>query len=156
VPELKEHAGEAPKTLRERLEIHRQNPVCASCHQRIDPIGFGLENYDVIGRWRDQDAGKPIDAKGSLPDGATFNGVEELKKVLLEKKDLFVRNLTVKMLGYALSRGLTLEDQCTVDRIVEAVKRDGYHSQTLINEIVLSVPFRYQPGTQAKVAVANP
>lgn len=156
VPELKEHAGEAPKTLRERLEIHRQNPVCASCHQKIDPIGFGLENYDVIGRWRDQDAGKPIDAKGSLPDGATFNGVEELKKVLLEKKDLFVRNLTVKMLGYALSRGLTLEDQCTVDRIVEAVKRDGYRSQTLINEIVLSVPFRYQPGTQAKVAVANP
>lgn len=156
VPELKEHAGEAPKTLRERLEIHRQNPVCASCHQRIDPIGFGLENYDVIGRWREQDAGKPIDAKGSLPDGSSFNGVEELKRVLLDKKDLFVRNLTAKMLGYALSRGLTLEDQCTVDRIVEAVKRDGYHSQTLIKEIVLSVPFRYQPGTSPKVAVSNP
>lgn len=157
VPELPEaHAGEAPKTLRERLELHRQNPVCASCHQKIDPIGFGLENFDAIGRWRDQDAGKPIDAKGTLPDGASFNGIDELKKVLLERKDLFVRNLTSKMLGYALGRGLTLEDQCSVDRIVAAVKADGYRSHTLVKEIVLSVPFRYQPGTQPKAPVKNP
>lgn len=146
VPELKDaHGDAAPKTMRERLMQHRQNPTCASCHNRIDPLGFALENYDVLGRWRTEDAGKPIDAKGELPDGTTFDGPEQLRSVLLERKHLFIRNLTSKMLGYALGHGLTLEDNCTVDRIVAAVEKNDYSAHTLIREIVLSVPFRYQP-----------
>jgi hypothetical protein len=154
VPELKEaHAGEAPKTLRERLEQHRQNPACASCHNRIDPLGFGLENFDVLGRWRTEDAGKPIDAKGELPDGTKFDGPEQLKAALLARKDLFIHHLTSKMLGYALGRGLTLDDSCTVDRIVAELAKNGYKAHTLIQEIVLSVPFRYQAGTNPRLPV---
>ena len=80
--------------MRERLAQHRDNPACASCHSRIDPLGFALENYDVLGRWRTEDAGKPIDAKGELPDGTTFEGPDQLKAALMRKKDLFVRNFT--------------------------------------------------------------
>jgi len=156
VPELKDnHAGEAPKTLRERLELHRANPVCASCHSRIDPLGFGLENYDVVGRWREQDAGKPIDARGVLPDGTEFDGVEGLKKVLLTRKDEVIRNLSAKMLAYALGRGLSLSDRCAVDGIMTALRRDGYQSHTLVQEIVLSVPFRYQRGSDARITVGG-
>jgi hypothetical protein len=156
VPELKEaHEGEAPKTLRERLMLHRQNPACASCHNRIDPIGFGMENYDVLGRWRTEDAGKPIDAKGVLPDGTAFEGPEELKKVLLARKDLFIRHLTSKLLGYALGRGLTLEDSCTVDAIVAELEKSDFKAQSLIQGIVMSVPFRYQAGTNRALPVSS-
>jgi hypothetical protein len=149
VPELaEEHAGSAPRTMRERLEQHRQNPACAGCHDRIDPIGFGLENYDVIGRWRTHEGGKPVDARGELPGGIQFEGVDGLKKVLLARRELFLRNLTAKMLGYALGRGLTLEDDCTVDQIVEQLMKQDDRAQALVRAIVLSVPFRYQPGTQ--------
>jgi hypothetical protein len=145
VPKLEEEkAGEEPATLRERLSQHRQNPACATCHSRIDPLGFALENYDVMGRWRTTDAGKPIDAKGELPDGTTFDGPDQLKAVLMAKKDLFIRNLVSKVLGYALGRGLTLQDSCTVDSIVAEVERNNYRAQSLINAVVLSVPFRYQ------------
>lgn len=147
VPALEEnHDGAPPKSVRERLERHRENPVCASCHSRIDPIGFALENFDSIGRWRDQDAGKPVDATGQLLDGTRVHGPDELKAALLQKKDLFIRNLTSKMLGYALGRGLTLEDSCTVDDIVAKVKDNDYRAQALMKAIVLSVPFRYQAG----------
>ncbi|MFN7931861.1 MAG: DUF1588 domain-containing protein [Bryobacteraceae bacterium] len=145
VPALEEpHAGAAPKTLRDRLVQHRANPVCASCHEKIDPPGFALENYDVIGRWRTEDAGKAIDSSGEFPDGTKFNGPTELKAALLQRKDLFIRHLTAKMLGYALGRGLTLKDSCTVDAIAQKVKDNDYKARTLIEEIVLSVPFRYQ------------
>ena len=90
VPALEETKGEAVHTLREKLAQHRANPACASCHSRIDPLGFALENYDVIGRWRTEEGGKPIDAKGELPDGKTFEGPAELKAVLMEKKGLFL------------------------------------------------------------------
>jgi hypothetical protein len=147
VPALEEnHAGAPPKTIRERLAQHRRDPACASCHSRIDPLGFGLENYDVLGRWRTQDAGLPVDTKGELPDGARFDGPAGLKRVLMDRKDVIIRNLTSKMLGYALGRGLTLEDSCTVDHIVAKLKENDYTAQTLIREIVLSVPFRYRPG----------
>ena len=108
VPPLKEdHESAAAQTLRERLEEHRRDPVCASCHSRIDPLGFPLENYDVLGRWRAEDSGKPIDSHGELPDGTQIAGPDELKKVLLERKTEFLRHLTSKLLGYALGRGLT-------------------------------------------------
>ncbi|MBI4908415.1 MAG: DUF1592 domain-containing protein [Acidobacteria bacterium] len=147
VPPLKDHEGAAPQTLRERLELHRQNAVCAGCHNKIDPMGFGLENYDVLGRWRTEDGGKAVDSKGELPDGTVFDGPEQLKNVLLARKDLFLRNLASKLLGYALGRGLTLEEYCTVDRIVEELGKRSYSAHALVSEIVLSVPFRYQEGT---------
>jgi hypothetical protein len=154
VPALKDnHAGAPSLTLRERLELHRANPTCATCHSRIDPLGFALENYDVLGRWRTDDDGKPIDAAGQLPDGTRIAGVDDLKKALLARKDVIIRNLTSKMLGYALGRGLTLGDSCTVDQIAAQIAKDNYSAQTLIRGIVLSVPFRYQAGTILNKAV---
>jgi len=153
VPKLDESgAAVTASTLRERLAQHRANPACASCHNRIDPLGFALENYDVLGRWRTEDADKPIDAKGELPDGTRFDGPDELKAALMQKKGLFVRNLTNKVLGYALGRGLTLQDSCTVDSIVAEVERSNYSSHALINAIVMSVPFRYQAAQAAAPA----
>jgi hypothetical protein len=147
VPPLDEKtAGAEPKSVRERLTQHRANPACASCHSRIDPLGFALDNYDVIGRWRTEEGGKPVDTAGELPDGTRINGPAELKAVLIDRKDLFVRNLTTKMLGYALGRGLTLKDSCTVDTIVAQVKEKDYDAQALVEAIVLSVPFRFQAG----------
>ncbi len=152
VPALEEaKAGAANRTMRQRLADHRANAVCASCHSRMDGLGFALENYDVIGRWRTEDAGQPIDNSGDLGP-VHFKGSGELRKVLLDRKDLFVRNLTNKMLGFALGRGLTLEDSCTVDAIVEEVRNNGYRAQALVEAIVLSVPFRYQ----APLPVAKP
>ena len=145
VPPLKEpHEGTESESVRDRLVLHRANAACASCHDRIDPLGFALENFDAIGRWRDQDGGKPVDNSGELLDGTKFRGPEQLKAALLVRKDLFVRNLTTKLLGYALGRGLTLKDSCAVDAIVAQLKENDYKAQTLIEAIVLSVPFRYQ------------
>ncbi len=153
VPVLEdESASGTPKSMRERLSQHRANPVCASCHSRIDGLGFALENYDVLGRWRDEDAGKPIDNSGELASGVKFRGPVELRAVLMDHKDLFIRNLTTKMLGYALGRGLTLQDSCTVDSIVEQVKNKDYKAQALIEAIVLSVPFRYQAPVPRQVS----
>ncbi|MFN9262479.1 MAG: DUF1588 domain-containing protein [Acidobacteriota bacterium] len=151
VPPLAETAaGAAPATVRERLEKHRANAVCASCHSRLDPLGFALENYDVIGRWRTEDAGKPVDNSGEMTDGTKIQGPAQLKAALLEHKDLFVRNLTSKLLGYALGRGLTLRDSCTVDAIVAAVKAKDYSAQALIEGIVLSTPFRQKERPKEK------
>jgi hypothetical protein len=154
VPELKDnHGADTPKTLRERLEEHRRDPACASCHSRIDPLGFALENYDVLGRWRTEDSGKPIDNRGELPDGTKIEGPENLKKVLLDRRTAFLRHLTSKLMGYALGRGLRPADSCTVDQIVDQLAAQQYRSHALIRAIVLSVPFRYQTGTIAGKAV---
>jgi mono/diheme cytochrome c family protein len=131
-------------TFRQRLEKHRSRPECASCHARMDPIGFGLENFDAVGRWRDEVGGKPVDSSGVLVSGEKFSGPIELKQRLLEQKDDFVRNLTTEMLAYALGRGLEPYDQPTVKRIAASVAHDGYRSTTLLREIVKSYPFRYR------------
>jgi hypothetical protein len=145
VPPLKDVNNDAePESVRDRLVLHRANAACASCHDRIDPLGFALENFDAIGRWREQDGGKPVDNSGQLIDGTKFKGPAELKNALLDRKDLFVRNLTVKMLGYALGRGLTLKDSCAVDAIVAQAKASDYKALSWIEAIVLSVPFRHQ------------
>jgi hypothetical protein len=107
----------------------------------------------MLGRWRDEDAGKPVDAKGELPGAAPFEGAQGLKQALLQRKDEFIRHLTTKMLGYALGRGLTVEDQCTVDEIVAAVKKNDYRSRVLVAEIVCSVPFRYRAGEHSPTSV---
>jgi hypothetical protein len=153
VPALEEHQAAQAKTMRERLAQHRANPVCASCHSRIDPLGFALENYDALGQWRTTEAGKPIDNTGELPDGTKFAGPDELRAVLLKKKDLFLRNLTNRMLGYALGRGLTRTDSCAVDAILAQLQTEGYKSQSLIEAIVLSPPFRYQAGARQQTAI---
>ena len=154
VPALDEpQEDEAPQTIRERLDRHRRDPTCAVCHDRIDPLGFGLDNYDVLGRWRTEEAGEPIDARGRLPDGTTFNGPQELKELLLERKDDFARHLTSKLLGYALSRGLTNDDYSTVDQIVDQLKENDYSMHTLIMGIVRSVPFRYKAGTDPAATI---
>lgn len=145
VPDLEESANTSrPQSLREKLELHREDSTCASCHDSMDPLGFGLENYDLLGKWRSEVDGVPIDATGKLPSGEQFNGPNELKAILLERKDQFVAHLTRKVLGYALGRGLTNEDQCVVEEIAERVAEDDYRAQTLILEIVSSVPFQYK------------
>jgi hypothetical protein len=141
------------------LEQHRANATCASCHNSIDPIGFGLENYDLLGRWRSEDGGQPIDAKGELPDGMKFDGPAELKQVLLGRKDELIRHLTRNMLGFALGRGLTVEDHCTIEEIAKKVREGDYRSHVLVAEIVCSVPFRYRapeagPASPPKVQAA--
>ncbi|MCU1258299.1 MAG: Planctomycete cytochrome, partial [Bryobacterales bacterium] len=161
VPSLDAHGNGQAQTIRERLAQHRADPVCGGCHSRIDPLGFALENYDALGQWRTEEAGKPIDNTGELPDGAKFAGPDQLRAVLMQKRDLFVRNLTNRLLGYALGRGLTRQDSCTVDEIVSDLAAKNYKSQSLIEVIVMSRPFRYQAGRAAApsskpVSQANP
>ncbi|MDA7505329.1 DUF1592 domain-containing protein [bacterium] len=137
------HEEEA-QSLRQRLEQHRADPTCATCHDKMDPLGFSLENYDVLGRWRTEEGGQPVDAKATMPDGTEFEGPAQLKQILMDRKDQIVRHLTRKMLGYALSRGLTFEDFCTIDAIVEDLKSNEYASHRLLMGIVESIPFRYK------------
>jgi hypothetical protein len=132
----------ASLTLRQRTELHRKNPVCANCHKILDPIGFGLENFDAIGRWRDQDdSGGPIDAAGELPGGERFSSPRELKSIIAARKDELARNLTEKLLAYALCRELEGYDEIIVDRLMESFARDEYRMQPLITGIVTSYPF---------------
>jgi len=129
-------------TLRQRTELHRTNAVCANCHKILDPIGFGLENFDAIGRWRDQDdSGGAIDAGGELPGGKHFTSPRELKVIIAARTDELARNLTEKLLAYALCRQLEGYDEIVVDRLMESIARDGYRMQTLISEVVTSYPF---------------
>jgi hypothetical protein len=129
-------------TLRQRTELHRTNAVCTNCHKILDPIGFGLENFDAIGRWRDQDdTGGAIDAAGELPGGKHFSSPKELKAIIAQKKDALARTLTEKLLAYALCRQLEGYDGIVVDHLMEALARDGYRMQTLISEVVTSYPF---------------
>lgn len=143
VPPLDQSAAESgSQTLRQRLELHRQKPECASCHDRMDPLGFGLENFDGIGRWRETDAGQSIDAAGRLPSGEQFAGPAELKAVLLGRKGDFLNHFSRKMLGFALGRELNKFDACVVETSVKKLQENGYQSQILIEEIACSYPFR--------------
>jgi hypothetical protein len=129
-------------TLRERTELHRKNTACASCHNVLDPIGFGLENFDAIGRWRDRDdSGGPIDAAGELPGGKRFSSPKELKGIIAGRKEELARNLTEKLLAYALCRQLEGFDEIIVDRLVESLAREDYRMKSLVTEIVTSYPF---------------
>ena len=143
VPQLEETKDTGVKrTLRQRLELHRSKPDCMGCHVKIDPLGFSLENYDAIGRWRDVEEGAPVDASGVLPNGRAFKGPVELKQILLEKKDDFVRVMTENLLIYALGRGLQPNDECVVRDARKAATAGGYRFSTLVLTIVKSQPFR--------------
>ncbi len=144
VPALdkQDHAKVANMTLRQRTELHRTNAVCANCHKILDPIGFGLENFDAIGRWRDtDDTGGAIDAAGELPGGKRFSKPKELKAIIAARAPELSRNLTEKLLAYALCRQLEGYDEIVVDQLAETIAKDGYRMQTLITEIVTSYPF---------------
>jgi len=131
----------APTSLRQRLERHRQNPACASCHAVMDPIGFALENYDLIGKWRDTDGGVPVNATGTLVDGTLLDGPDSLRRALDGRRDAFVRNTTEKLLTYALGRRLEWFDMPAVRAIVSGAAPD-YRLSALVAGIVKSVPFR--------------
>jgi hypothetical protein len=135
----------ANMTLRQRTELHRSNAVCANCHKVLDPIGFGLENYDAIGRWRtvDDSAGK-IDAAGELPGGLHFSTPAELKRIIADRKDDFCRSLTSKLLAYALGRQLEGYDEIIVDQMTDSIKKDDYRMQTLVLSVVTSDPFTHR------------
>jgi hypothetical protein len=146
VPVLNERSKkDKDLTLRQKLEKHRSKAECALCHSRIDPLGFGLENFDPLGRWRTEQAGKPIDSVGILPTGERFDGPVELKKVLLDKRrPEFLRNLCRRMLGYALAREIKRVDLCVVQDCMQALEQDGYRPRRWLEAIVLSYPFLHR------------
>tara|TARA_Y100001934_G_scaffold280777_1_gene388443 strand:- start:1722 stop:3581 length:1860 start_codon:yes stop_codon:yes gene_type:complete len=144
VPELEEQNATSIEglSLRQRTELHQNDPVCASCHRTLDPIGFGLENFDAIGRWRDHDdTGGPIDAAGKLPNGETFSNPAELKQLIAGRAEELARNLTERLLAYALCRPLEGYDEVVMDQLMEKIARDDYRMQSIITEIVTSYVF---------------
>lgn len=152
VPALDESAVGTLMSLRQQMEKHRADPMCASCHNKMDPLGFGLENYNAIGKWRTQDGKFPVDASGTLPDGKSFQTPDEMRALLMAALPQFSRCLTEKMLTYALGRGLHPYDRRTVDGIERDMAAGGYHFQSLIFEIVHSVPFQMGRGDVGQAA----
>lgn len=140
--------GESSKgmTLRQMFDMHRDEERCAVCHDRIDPIGFGLENFDAIGRWRDEDNGQPVDATGTLPSGERFEGPVELKRILLDRREEYARMVTSQMLKFALGRNLEYYDEPTIREISDSLIAGDYHALALLGRIVTSYPFRYRRG----------
>jgi mono/diheme cytochrome c family protein len=142
VPPLEASRGNKPKTLREQMEAHRANSVCASCHKLMDPIGFAMENFDAVGAWRTRDAGASIDASGQLMDGTKVDGVVSLRQALLKRPEVFVTTFTEKLLTYALGRGLDYHDRPAVRAIVRDAAGAGYRFNALVMAMVNSVPFQ--------------
>jgi hypothetical protein len=142
VPALDEESVGTAASLRQQMEKHRSNAICASCHSRMDPLGFGLENYDAIGKWRTQDGAFPVDSSGVLPSGKSFTTPAEMRAVLGGMLPDFSRALTEKMLIYSLGRGLERYDRPTVQAITAQLAESGYGFQTLIGEVVKSLPFQ--------------
>jgi hypothetical protein len=134
--------GQKPKTLREQMALHRVNPTCASCHKVMDPVGFALENFDVVGAWRTKEPGGPIDASGQLADGRPIDGVITLRKAILDHPEIFVTTMTEKMMIYALGRGVDVPDMPAVRRVVREAKTQDYRFSSLVLGIVNSVPFQ--------------
>jgi hypothetical protein len=151
VPPLDESADKGRKlTTREQVERHRSNAVCASCHSRMDPLGFALENFDVIGKWRTRDEGGEIDPSGALPNGSTFAGPQGLKNLLLSRPDEFVGATLARLMTYALGRELDVRDQPAIRQIMRDTEAGRYRFADLIGAIVKSVPFQMRQ-TQDKL-----
>lgn len=128
--------------MRERVAEHRANPACASCHNLMDPVGFALENYDAIGRWRTAEGGLPIDASGNLPDGTEFDGAADLQRALLRRPEIFVGVVAEKLLTYALGRGIEYYDAPAVRKIVREARPGGYRFSSVVLGVVHSTPFQ--------------
>ena len=134
-------------SLRKQLEAHRANPVCASCHSKMDVLGFGLENYNAIGKWRTMDGKFPVDIGGTMPNGKSFQTAAEMRAVLEgNSMPQITRCLTEKVMTYALGRGMQDYDSRTINQITKKVEADGQHFQTLIYEVVRSLPFQSRRG----------
>jgi hypothetical protein len=131
-------------SLREQFQLHRAQAECASCHDKMDPLGFGMENFDVLGRWRTEAGGFPIDSKGTLPSGESFTGPSGLKNILMSRKDDVIKHLVRKLTGYAYGRELNKFDKCVVEKAVEALAANDYRPSILVEQIALSFPFRHR------------
>jgi hypothetical protein len=142
VPTLEETKVAENATVRQRLEAHRANSTCAACHVRMDPLGFGLENYDAIGAWRTSDGISEVDASGVLPDGQSFRNPSELKQILRRQQREFAASLTEKMMTYALGRGVGGQDRIVVNRVVNELAANDYRFEKMIVGIVESAPFQ--------------
>ena len=156
VPALDEAAVGTAASLRKQMEQHRSNPTCASCHERMDALGFGLENYDAIGAWRTTDGQFPVDSSGALPNGKSFTTPAEMRKILLADEHEFARTMTEKMLTYALGRGLESYDKRTVNEITRKLEASEYRFQGIIQEVVRSLPFQMRRGEAAPADSAKP
>jgi len=142
VPPLKENSQRSqPVTMREAMEEHRRNAVCASCHKIMDPLGFAMENFDAVGSWRTADAGGPIDATGEYVDGSRLDGVVALRQALVSHPDVFVGTMVEKLMIYGLGRGITHDDMPAVRRVVHQAAQEDYRLSSLITGIVTSTPF---------------
>lgn len=155
VPALDEESVGNAGSLRQQLEKHRSNATCASCHARMDVLGFGLENYDAIGRWRTQDGKFEVDAAGTLPNGKSFTTPAELRTLLKDDLDEFARCLTEKMLTYSLGRGIERYDRRTLKEINRRVAASGYRFQPLVLEVVNSLPFQSRRGEDVEKEIAQ-
>jgi mono/diheme cytochrome c family protein len=143
VPALPDRVGSGEVlSMRMRMESHRANPVCASCHSRMDPLGFALEHFDAVGRWREHEADIPIDDSGVLPDGTVFDGLPALREVLFERRGEFVNTVTEKLLIYALGRGIEYYDRPAIRAIVREAEQDDYRWSSLVLALVRSQPFQ--------------
>jgi hypothetical protein len=142
VPALKPNPTAGAQTMRQRMEEHRANPACSSCHKMMDPIGFSLENFDGTGKWRAREAGHNLDASGQLVDGSPINGVVSLREALVRYSPQFVRTVTEKLLTYALGRGVDYDDMPMVRSIVRDAGKTDYRFSALVLEIVKSMPFQ--------------
>ena len=142
VPGLDDNNVSASLPVRERLAAHRANPVCASCHDFMDPVGFSFENFDAVGRWRTMEEGQPVDATGGLPDGSTFHGIAGLEDGLLKRPEMFATALTEKLLVFALGRGVEYYDGIAVRTIVRHAQTNDFRFAAIIQGIVKSTPFR--------------
>jgi len=142
--------------LRQRMEQHRSDPACASCHSRMDALGFAFEKFDAVGLVRQLDEGQPIDPSGRLPDGRTFAGAADLKKLLLADREKVVRNLSSKLLTFALGRGLDYYDGPAVDKITASALKADARFSALVMGVVLSDPFRLRRGTSQVEAGSPP
>ncbi len=144
VPALEATTSEKTLTLRQRLEEHRTKPECAACHNRMDPLGFGLENFDALGRWRQMDAGIEIDASGKLPSGEAFSGATELKALILARSGEFERHFVRKLLGFTLGRELNKFDDCVVDECLKQLAANDHRARVVLERIVTSYPFQHR------------
>jgi hypothetical protein len=149
VPPLKGAGVEGqPRSLRERMEVHRANPACASCHRRMDPLGFALENFDALGKWRTASDGAPIDPSAAFPDGTRFEGAAGLRDLLVINKEDFVRTFSGKLLAYAVGRGLDYHDEPALRAIARDAEAAGYSWSSIIIGIVKSPPFSMAVATE--------
>jgi hypothetical protein len=155
IPNLEDTKVDGAASVRKQLEQHRADPTCASCHKRMDPLGFGLENFDAVGAWRTLDGTVPIDASGTLPDGRSFTGPKELRAILRTEREPFTRAITGKLMTYALGRGLERADRRDLKKMAAAIAADRYRFSSVVLQIVSSPAFQMRRA-EPKPAPAEP